>query len=285
MRSFKLANMNATYSCYNQFAQLYENLQNINFEEIEIKLEGWFGANMSAVLGGILDSKSATNGFTITSSKPDIISILQKNSFLANYGYRTIADINKTTIQYLKLKSKESLFFNSYVMNELLNRSMFPNMTPLLKKKIAESIYEIFVNAQMHSNSEYIYTCGQFYPKKHEIEFTIVDTGQGFKNSINSRFNTTLNSLQAIKWAINNGNTTKRDVSGGLGLSILKDFIKMNKGKVQIISDNGFYEINDTEYERELSYLFPGSIINMKFKTNDTKSYLLAEEIDANDIF
>ncbi|MDR4507873.1 MAG: hypothetical protein MRJ65_06500 [Candidatus Brocadiaceae bacterium] len=44
-------------------------------------------------------------------------------------------------------------------------------------KKITESIYEIFVNAQIHSETDFIYTCGQFFPNKHMIEFTIKDTG------------------------------------------------------------------------------------------------------------
>jgi len=101
-------------------------------------------------------------------------------------------------------------------------------MTEALKRKISESIYEIFVNAQMHSKSEYIYTCGQFYPKKQKIAFTIVDMGQGFKANINNRFRHNLSSIQAIKWATENGSTTKTDAPGGIGLAILKEFITMN---------------------------------------------------------
>lgn len=177
MKDFTLSNIDTSFSCYNQFVNLYKKSKDIYFDTINISLENWFGANMSAVLGGILDKLNFTTSIGITSKSEAILSILKKNGFLANYGYERSPDFNNTTIKYLKLKSTDSRYFNSYVMNDLLSRSDLPEMTESLKKKIAESIYEIFVNAQIHSNSEFIYTCGQFFPHKGKIEFTIVDMG------------------------------------------------------------------------------------------------------------
>jgi hypothetical protein len=158
-------------------------------------------------------------------------------------------------------------------------------MSDALKKKIAESIYEIFVNAQMHSGSPYIYTCGQFYPYGYNIEFTIVDMGRGFKANVNERFSSNLTSLQSIRWAIGDGNTTKLNAPGGLGLSLLKDFIYKNNGKIQIISGDGFFEYGKETNEKQLSVPFPGSIVNMCFKTDDKNSYLLSTELKSEDIF
>lgn len=286
MVKYTLSNIDTRYDCYSQFSKLYKALKDIKFDVIEIDLKNWFGANMSAVLGSILDNVSPTNQIKITSDNQKVLEILKKNGFLANYGYEKRLDTNNTTIKYLKLPKADSRFFNSYVMNELLSRSDLPSMTDGLKKKIAESIYEIFVNAQMHSGTEYIYTCGQFYPKKHVIEFTIVDTGQGFKKTINDRFNCNMNSLQAIKWALIDGNTTKQDVSGGLGLSLLTEFIKLNNGRFQIVSDDGFYEFGENLYPNFLPNVVLGTIVNMKFRTDDTNSYRLSSEnYDTDDIF
>lgn len=278
MKKITLTNIDTSISSYNQFANLYAQLHEINFDVIKINLKTWFSANMSAVLGGILDKIALTNSVLISSENNRIISILQKNNFLANYGYKITSDINGTTIKYLKLKPTESRFFNSYIMNELLSRSSFPSMTDGLRKKIAESIYEIFVNAQIHSNTDYIYTCGQFFPRKKKIEFTIVDMGEGFKKLINNSFNTALTSINAIKWAVQDGHTTKTDVSGGLGLSLLTEFIKLNNGKFQIVSDDGFYEAGATELTYILDVPFPGSIVNMEFRTDDIHSYRLSTE-------
>lgn len=286
MKEFTLKNIDTSFSCYNQFINLYHELKDVEFDAVGLHLEGWFGANMSAVLGGILDKVSVTNSIAISSRKSEILSILKKNSFLANYGHRVMPDTNDTTIKYLKLKPVESRYFNSYIMTELLSRDALPEMTAALRKKIAESIYEIFVNAQIHSSTDYIYTCGQFFPRKHKIEFTIVDTGIGFKNAINNRFNDALTSVQAIKWAIKDKNTTKIDTPGGIGLSILAEFIKLNRGRFQIISDNGFYEYGASEQARFLDAPFPGTIVNMEFRTDDTQSYMLSSEShDIGNIF
>lgn len=288
MKEFTLTDINTSYSCYNQFANLYAKLNDIDFENITINLNNWFGANMSAVLGGILDKISILNSISIASNKSLILSILKKNNFLANYGYEKVPDTNGTTIKYLKLKPTESRYFNDYVMNELLSQSALPEMSDALRKKIAESIYEIFVNAQIHSGTDYIYTCGQFFPNKHKIEFTIVDMGLGFKNIINNRFklSKTITSTQAIKWAVVDGHTTKTDVSGGLGLSLLEEFIKLNGGKFQIISDDGFYELGTTENTAFLETAFPGTIVNMEFRTDDVHSYSLSSEVNnIEDIF
>lgn len=131
-----------------------------------------------------------------------------------------------------------------------------------------------------------IYTCGQFFPKKHTIEFTITDTGIGFKNKINKRFNTHLSSTQAIKWALEDGNSTKYDIPGGIGLAIIKEFILKNGGKFQIISDDGFYQLEPQNEQTKLfNGFFPGTIVNLQINTNDTSSYCLKSEIDINDIF
>lgn len=238
---------------------------------------------MSAALGGVLDKLDFKTSINVTSKNKDILSILRKNGFLANYGYGKNPDVNNTTIKYLKLKKSDGRYFNSYVMNELLSRSDLPKMSGELKKKIAESIYEIFINAQIHSKSEYIYTCGQFFPHKKKIEFTIVDMGIGFKKPINDKFKTSLSSIQAIKWALIDGNTTKTEVSGGLGLSLLTEFIKLNKGKFQIISDDGFYEVEEKETYNFLDSPFPGTVVNMEFRTDDLNSYRLSSGLNTTD--
>ncbi len=285
MYSFTLSNIDNNFNSYAQIAKFYHDTKDLTFEDIEININDWFCGNMSACLGALFEKISVTNNIEIKSNKTGIIKILEKNGFLGNYGFPLEIDNYNTTIKYLKHKSHESRFFMFYVTNELLSKNVLPKMSELLKHKIAEAIYEIFVNAQMHSKTEFIYTCGQFYPSKQEIYFTIVDTGVGFKKNVNDRFNVNVSSPQAIKWAIKNGHTTKEYEPGGIGLALLTEFIKINKGKFQIISDNGFFELNENEVVQELSYPFPGTIVNMQFKTNDIHSYLLASEISSDDVF
>jgi hypothetical protein len=283
---FILDKINTEPHSYQQLITLYDNIKTCIIEDITIILKNWFAANLSAALGGIIDEAASINNIEISSPDKKILSVLQKNGFLAHYGHTKKYDSYNTTISYLKLKSQESRYFHEYVMTELLTQQELPEMTPQLKKKIAESIYEIFVNAQIHSGTDYIYTCGQFFPQKHRIEFTIVDRGIGFKNKVNQRFGRIYSSIKTIKWAIQDGNSTKIGIPGGIGLAILIEFIKINKGKLQIISDDGFYQLSAEEEETYIfDSPFPGTIINMQFRTDDSNSYQLASEANLNDIF
>ena len=73
---------------------------------------------------------------------------------------------------------------------------------------------------------------------------------------------------------ITEGNTTKTgNQPGGLGLKLLKDFIRMNKGKLQI----AFSKISTTNYATgdncmKLNHDFPGTCVNIEINTQDTDS-------------
>lgn len=284
-----LSTINNAYESYQCLISFYEKNKNEIFSDINIQLTHFFAANMSAALGAILDKFTTNlNDIHFTYISPQIERILLKNDFLTYYGKQRALDLNNTTIKFQKLKPTDGKYFKNYVIEELIDShiSDLPKMTQAVKERMVEAIYEIFVNAQIHSNTEFIYTCGQFFPNKNKIEFTIVDTGIGFKKKINQRFNSDLNAIQAIKWAVQDKKTTKENISGGIGLAVLKEFVEMNKGKMQIISNEGFYEYgHEGEITRMFVGEFPGTIVNLQFRTDDNSNYLLKSEIDINDIF
>lgn len=283
MPTSKLSNIHNNLDGYNQLVQLYEEHKDDIFEKIDIEMQVWFDANLSALLGGILDKikNDGLNDINFTSIKNDIQTILQKNGFLSFYGYPKVYDTNHTTIEYKKIKPSDTRYFNQYLEDELLNRTEFPNMSEAVHDKISESIQEMFINATIHSETEFIYTCGQFFPRDHKLNFTIVDTGIGFAKRIKKDFDMEISSSEAIKWAMVEGHTTKQNVSGGLGLALLKEFITLNKGKIQIISGDAFYELYDnSEKMQKLDGYYDGAVISMTFKTDDSKTYRFASEED-----
>ena len=283
----QIVNINNTFDSYQRLIDFYKEHKDTNFSTIHIGLYRWFAANMCATLGGILDLFSDNiNTIKFDYIDSNIERILLKNDFLSYFGYARIADSHHTTIRFLKLKLTDGKYFNSYVVDELIGRAELPKMSDLVKEKITETIYEIFVNAQIHSDSKHIYTGGQFFPREDKIEFTIVDTGIGFKRKVNNRFGSNLSSIQAIKWATKDKHTTKIGVTGGIGLALLKEFIEKNGGKMQIISDDGFYQFDRQGEKMQLfKGSFPGTIVNLQFRTNDNNSYMFKGELDTNNIF
>jgi len=282
-----LSQIDNSFESYQQLISFYNNNKNRVFGDIHIELRNWFAANMSAALGAVLDMLSEYfNDIHFDYIPQNTEQILLKNDFLTYYGKNRKVDNNHTTIRFQKLQPTDGRYFKSYVIDELIGRQELPGMSSAVKEKIVEAIYEMFVNAQIHSETKNIYTCGQFFPNKHTIEFTIVDTGIGFKDKVNNHFGWTINAEQAIRWAIKDRNTTKQFISGGIGLALLKEFIGMNKGKMQIVSDAGFYEFGTKGDTFKLfNGQFPGTIVNLQFRTDDNSNYSLKNEINVNDIF
>jgi hypothetical protein len=285
----RLVTINNTFESYQSLISLFEQHKGKLFGDIHLEIHNFFAANMSAALGAVLDKFTANlNDIHFDYLSPQIETILIKNDFLTYYGKQRALDVNNTTIKFQKLKPTDGKYFKNYVIEELIegHNTDLPIMSDGVKEKIIEAIYEIFVNAQIHSETKFIYTCGQFFPNKNKIEFTIVDIGIGFREKINRRFGRNLSATQALKWAVQDKKTTKQDISGGIGLAVLKEFIGINKGKMQIVSNDGFYQFDDNgEDLRLFNGEFPGTIVNLQFRTDDSNNYSLKSEIDINDIF
>lgn len=280
--NIRLHVMDTSFHSYQHLAAFAQQIQSIS-GELHITFSGWFAANMSAALGAIL-YEFRSRGGVVNFTNPD--DIFRRNGFLSHFGHPAVQDYRNTTIQYQELKVSDSRRFHDFIRTSLLDHPQLPHLSDGLKRKIQEAIFEIFVNAQTHSGQSCIFTCGQFFPQKHKIEFTITDMGVGFGANFSSRFNRNVPPERAIEWAMIEGNTTKTDAPGGIGLAILKEFTVKNNGKIQIISNTGFYQLDAGGIHlNSLSTAFPGTIVNVQFRTDDANSYVLASEMSTDDIF
>lgn len=258
-------------------------LENNTYIILDFRHCSFFEANLSSILGAIINYYTS-RGYTIKIKElPSAIeNILLRNKFLQTFENRSIIDVKGTTLAYKQIKPENEELFQQYVENELLTKKEFPQLSTKAQKKIGESIFELFENARTHGKCKYVYICGQYYPNQTpaRIDLTIVDLGYSIKRSVNKYLKTTFTGIEAIEWAIKNGNTTKTGtLPGGLGLNIIIDFINKNEGKLQIISADGYWE-NYKEITKTRCFLnsFPGTIANIKFNLDDNKSYISKEE-------
>ena len=92
---------------------------------------------------------------------------------------------------------------------------------------------------------------------------------------------------EAIEWATRANNTTKRgDVPGGLGLKLLCEFIDLNGGSLQIVSDAGYWRRKGRKNKTaRLQHAFPGTVVSVEINTADRNSYKLSSEPETDDIF
>ena len=257
--------------------------------EIDMQKTTWFDANMCAAFGALLYRLGENlNEVNLINIHPEVERSLSKNGFLSHYGREKIPDIWGTTITYQRLDVDDDRYFSDYIEKEFIHRSEMPVMSPGLVKKFRESIFEIFSNAVLHSRTDLgIFSCGQYFPNQDKLDFTVADLGVGMRRNIRDFTGNDLSPEKAIVWATQGNNTTKRDgVPGGLGLKLLNEFIDLNGGSIQIVSDAGYWQRKDKQViAKKLKYPFPGTIVSVEINTADTSSYSLASELTADDIF
>lgn len=250
--------------------------------------------NLSAVIGAVLD-KVAPSIKPILVKPPfnnTVKKILARNHFLRFWNVDTNIEERENYVEYSRFKSDvPANDFKKYIQEGLINKQKFPQHTDLAGEKIRESIFEIYANAVMHGKTEYVYSCGEYMTDKHVLEMTIVDCGQTIPGNVKDFFERTgqefINDSRAIEWAFVSGHTTKNQ-TGGLGLAIIKDFIELNEGSIQVISGKGFIEYKGKKVEQSLLRTpFPGTLVNMKFNFDDNKKYFMKSEqtpIDRNNL-
>jgi anti-sigma regulatory factor (Ser/Thr protein kinase) len=286
-----VTDIQSDFSGFNSIARIMEETSRLLFDSTELDFYNckFFEANMAAPLyAAIARLRDRLNNVSMHNFQPTIERILKKNQFLTMFDMVALPDTNKTTIPFKIFKLHASEQFYEY-LDLHMNGKGIPRMSEVLTKYFRLSLLEIFQNAAIHSQSgPGIFTCGQFFPKKHRLDFTITDAGIGIRENVRRYTGQVkMNSRLAIQWAITEGNTTKTgNQPGGLGLKLIKNFVQKNRGKLQIVSRFGYYEFStDREDIKKMDHDFLGTCINIEINTLDTNSYGLRSKLNSSNIF
>lgn len=157
------------------------------------------------------------------------------------------------------------------------------NISPSCRDWIIAKVLEIYLNAFEHSQSELgVFSCGQHYPKRGRLKLTIFDLGVGIPHNVRTFQNRPdLPGETAIQWAFQKGTSTHplANMTRGLGLDLLREFVSLNQGKIQIYSHDGYakVDVNNVEYggRKDPSQ---GTIVNIDLVC-DERYYCLTEEL------
>lgn len=264
-------------------------------EDSEIQLNfhncSWLDANLASVLGAILDQYVKKCTFRFYDIRSDIAARLSANGMLQAMNISTEYTEKENYVPFRKFHSQDSDAFKAYIEEWIMQKHDFPKHTTLVHEKIKESIYEIYVNAIMHGECEKVYCCGEVEGVRKTLNMTIVDRGRTIPDNVNfymqSKGKIVMSHEQCIKWAIEPNNTTKAD-TGGLGLALITDFIRLNEGILHIVSGNGYMEYKQGHLTLiSLTEEFPGTIVNMGFNLKDDKKYFMTSEeqnMSSNDL-
>lgn len=244
--------------------------------ELDFIRTRWFEANLASILGAWIELK-LLSGCTIYFSNltTSIENVFKKNGFYEKYNLGTIHDLFDSTIKYKVFSVTEEDEFSKYVSEKVITKIRLNISNPVMKS-FKLSLNEIFINVKLHAKSDKVFTCGQYYHTHRKVAFTITDLGNTIGYNVRENFcDPMISDCNAIEWATQYGNTTKEDTEvGGIGLHIIDEFLTGNNGVFQIISGNGYWENSEGEvYKVNLDYYFPGTIVNIISKLENTFSW------------
>lgn len=140
-----------------------------------------------------------------------------------------------------------------------------------LKEFLATTIGEIFSNCINHSEQDIvlllfdiIFENDELYLYINVIDFgvTLVTNVQNYMSKKGKHYS----GIDCVKWAIQNGNTT-REGSGGYGLPSLINYIEEVNGELFIFSGDTYYKLSNQKGEIENAKgFFDGTTVTMKVK-------------------
>lgn len=274
---YRLPDIQSNHAGFNALAGLATATGELAYDRLELSFTGvsWFDANMAAPLGGVLARiLDRYNTVSIVDLAWGQRSILERNGFLGDFGYPTPAAWAGTVLPFTRFKQTDANRFYDYLDEHLPGKGM-PNMTSGFSLRFQQSLGEIFINAQTHSDSTLgVFVCGQFYPTKRRLDISIADAGLTIPGRVNRRFGLRVSPLKALRWALVEGHTTKENEPGGVGLKLLHQFVDQNGGCMQIASGGAFWQFcRDQEEFHTIEQVFPGTVVNLEINTGDNQLY------------
>lgn len=281
-------NLQNSFQSHNYLSKLAYNFQHTNATRISLDLSNvtFIASNLFAVLGSILfefdQRNTGSRTLYIGGMNEQITEMIKKNGFCKHLDLEKLPDIHNTVIPYKYFPVSQIEEYERYLTLNLFTGTVgniFSIMTPEVRDDIRDSLLELFKNVSDHTTCEYVFTCGQYFPKSYTLYFTIVDMGETITYNVNSYH--TLNHLpipnNPLEWAMGNGNTTSlSEKPRGVGLAIIKEFILSNKGEFYIFSYNDTYELRRSkERFQKLDYPFPGTVVTIGFNLKNCNEYHL----------
>ena len=250
--------------------------------------------NAVAFLGGVarlIESRMGTVVFdwgTIGTDK--VMTNLRQNGFAGAFDYPS-SGWDGNSIPYREDHSLDMNGIMDYLTYNWIGKGWM-HVSQRLSDAIVGRMWEIYNNAFEHSGTSVgVFSCGQHFWRQNDLILTVVDFGRGIpatvrtflRKYVDENLVVRLTDAACLKWAFERGNSTcTGDVARGLGLDLLKEFVQVNQGKLEVYSNEG-YALIDKDGERftNITTLFEGTVFHITLRC-DENLYRFADETNGN---
>ncbi len=267
------------------WAQSNHSYSNIRFDFSQCH---FLRPNAVAFMGGLsrqIQSRAGTVVFDWESfTHKKVLDNLVENRFAASFYYPG-DPMTANTITYREDGILDENNIMDYLTDEWIGCG-WPLVGNRLKNAVVGRLWELYCNAFEHAGSGIgVFSCGRYFPDENRLILSVVDFGHGIAANIRNFFKidpraNQLKAAQCLKWAFGPGHTTRPNgMARGIGLDVLKEFIKLNHGKLEVYSNEGYASIDHAnEIFINRKSFFEGTIFHVTL-TCDEKKYRLADEI------
>jgi hypothetical protein len=254
------------------------------FEDVSFNFSScrFLRPNAVAFLGGLarlIESRLGSGVFD-WSTLPvggKVITNLCQNGFAGTFGYPS-SGWDGNSIPYREDKTLDMNGIMDYLTYNWIGKG-WVHVSDRLRDAIAGRMWEIYNNAFEHSGTQIgVFSCGQHFWRQNDLILSVVDFGRGIPANVrtflrqyaNEKQVAKLTGASCLRWAFQAGNTTKVGEPGGSGLDLLKEFIRVNQGKLEVYSNEG-YAIIDRDGERyeNRDISFEGTVVHITLRCDE----------------
>ncbi len=198
-----------------------------------------------------------------------------------------LTDFDQLFTLWNQIQHDSSEIVFDFLKSQWLGRG-WAHVSAALRDAIAGMVWEIYANAFEHARSPVgIFSCGQHFPSSQELKLTVVDFGFGIPYNVRSFFKKcrkagAFDAANCLKWVFQSGTTTNPVGTGrGMGLDLLKEFVKINHGRLEIFSHNEYGLID--EYQEvfiDRDTYFRGALFNITFRCDESYYQFAHDKMD-----
>lgn len=285
--------LNDSIQDFYQLAQLWSQVVNA-YNQASFRFDfsscGFLRPNAVAFLGGLAKLIQYRGGrvwFDTNTIQPAIFNNLSQNGFAHAMGFGYLP-WGGNSIPY-----REDIYENQNAIVQYLKQIWlgrgWVNVSPALANGIAGQMWEIYTNAFEHSQTPIgVFSCGQHFPNIGELILAVADFGVGIPSNVRFHYDTPdIRGGDAMRWAFARGNSTSRrcNFSRGVGLDLLREFIRLNQGHLEIYSHDGYARVDSQgESYENLPLFFEGTLVIVRLVCDDS-FYRLSNEQAASPFF
>lgn len=261
-----------------------------NYHELDFTNCKFLRPNAVAFIGGMIrycEIKNIIIKILWDTLIPSIRASLSENGFGATFGYCLRKKNSGHAIPYREDVLENSDDIINYLIDNWIGKG-WVQVSPRLCNHIAGKMWEIYANSFEHSQTPVgVFTCGQHFRHHNELVLSVIDFGIGIPAVVKEFLNSdpraaTLPADACLRWAFKSGNTTTVGVPRGLGLSLLKEFVSVNKGTLELYSSDGYVKMSsDGEVFQNNLQRFDGTVLHITLVC-DEKYYLFSDELEEN---